>query len=94
MLSLAELRSSALEVRSVCQEGDGWVAQLRVRSWGVDSLSSLGMALSGLRVVGLEVAPLRMEDIYAHLMRSLEAKRAAAATGPVTPLESGPGGRR
>jgi ABC-2 type transport system ATP-binding protein len=92
--ALTELRSSELDVKSVSPEGDGWVAQLRVRSWGVDSLGGLGLALSGLRVVDLEVAPLRMEDIYAHLMRNLETARAAVSPGPVTQHDPEPWGRR
>jgi ABC-2 type transport system ATP-binding protein len=87
---LTELRSPALDVTSVCPEGDGWVAHLRVRSWGVDSLGGLGLALSGLCVVDLKVAPLRMEDIYAHLMRSLETGR--EPPGVATPHETGPRG--
>lgn len=88
--ALDQLRSSALDVKSVSCEGDGWVAELRVRSWGVDSLGSLGLALSGLRVVDLEVAPLRMEDVYAHLVRSLEAEHAPVHPKPTSPPGSKP----
>jgi ABC-2 type transport system ATP-binding protein len=42
-----------------------WTVRLAVTDWGADSLGGLSGLLGGVDVVDVEVAPVRLEDVYA-----------------------------
>jgi ABC-2 type transport system ATP-binding protein len=56
-----------VSVADVSADGQVWTAQLRVRDWGADSLGQLSRLLSAIDLLDLQVSPLRLEDVYAHL---------------------------
>jgi ABC-2 type transport system ATP-binding protein len=47
-----------------------WSARLRVQNWDADLFRRLGHLLNGVPVADLEVAPVRLEDVYSQLVRS------------------------
>jgi ABC-2 type transport system ATP-binding protein len=46
-----------------------WSARLRVQNWDADLFRRLGYLLDGVPVADLEVAPVRLEDVYSQLAR-------------------------
>ncbi|GGN62021.1 hypothetical protein GCM10010112_19760 [Actinoplanes lobatus] len=55
-------------------ETDGrWTLRLRVRDWNAESFGRLGAALGSADILGVDVAPLRLEDVYAHVAAQLAA---------------------
>jgi len=48
---------------------DQWSARLRVQSWDADLFRRLGHLLDGVPIADLEVAPVRLEDVYNQLAR-------------------------
>jgi ABC-2 type transport system ATP-binding protein len=66
----ARLLSVATE--SVPGDDDGvWTVSIRVPEWGSDSFGQLNAALSGVEVLAVAVTPMRLEDVYALVMRDL-----------------------
>ncbi|MEO3772749.1 ABC transporter ATP-binding protein [Micromonospora sp. B9E7] len=56
------------------EEKDGvWTVRLRVPEWGSGTFDQLGTALTGLDVLAVDVAPVRLEDVYATIMDRLAA---------------------
>ncbi|MFG2010574.1 ABC transporter ATP-binding protein [Micromonospora sp. NPDC048868] len=56
------------------EEQDGvWTLRLRVPEWGGGTFDRLGAALAGLDVLAVDVAPVRLEDVYATVMDRLSA---------------------
>jgi ABC-2 type transport system ATP-binding protein len=45
----------------------GWTARLRVQHWGADLFHHIGQVFAGLPVADIEVAPVRLEDVYEQL---------------------------
>lgn len=62
--------------------GGLWTLRLRVRDWGFDTFSDLGRALAGVDVLDVDVAPVRLEDVYAQVAERL-AGGAAVDAGEV-----------
>jgi ABC-2 type transport system ATP-binding protein len=84
--ALSALVPAAVDVESVSDTGDGgWIARLRVREWGLDALSSLGRALADVSVVDVQVASLRLEDVYGHVVGGLERARSGQPSSPAPP---------
>jgi ABC-2 type transport system ATP-binding protein len=50
--------------------GGQWTARVRAETWGADLFHQLGQLLDGVAVVDLEVAPVRLEDVYGQLVRA------------------------
>src|SRR6266511_4328052 len=48
-----------------------WALRLRVRDWSVDSFGSLGSVLAGVDILSVDVAPMRLEDVYSHVAAQL-----------------------
>jgi ABC-2 type transport system ATP-binding protein len=44
-----------------------WMVRLRVKSWGGELFRRLGQMLDGIPVTDMEVAPVRLEDVYSRL---------------------------
>jgi ABC-2 type transport system ATP-binding protein len=70
-----------LEVASVQGLGDRWVARLRVRRWDESSFQRLARGLEGVSVSGVDVAPVRLEDVYADLSSQLTVAAGQTAGG-------------
>jgi ABC-2 type transport system ATP-binding protein len=49
-------------------DADQWSARLRVQNWDADLFRRLGRLLDGVPVADLEVAPVRLEDVYSQLV--------------------------
>ncbi|MEU1516193.1 ABC transporter ATP-binding protein [Streptomyces sp. NPDC005811] len=54
-----------LVVDEVTTEGSVWTARLRVRDWGAEALGRLSGLVDSSEILGMDVAPLRLEDAYA-----------------------------
>lgn len=63
--------SGTIEVVSVTADAGIWTARLRVRDWGSESFGLLGRAMSGADILDVDVAALRLEDVYAHVAERL-----------------------
>jgi ABC-2 type transport system ATP-binding protein len=48
-----------------------WTLRLRVRDWSAESFGFLGSELGGANILGVDVAPLRLEDVYSHVAEQL-----------------------
>jgi hypothetical protein len=46
-----------------------WSARLRVQHWDAEVFRRLGQLLDGVPIADLEVAPVRLEDVYSQLAR-------------------------
>jgi ABC-2 type transport system ATP-binding protein len=46
-----------------------WTVRLAVTNWGVDSFGELSGLLGGVDIVDVQVAPVRLEDVYAEFHR-------------------------
>ncbi|HEX8346510.1 MAG TPA: ABC transporter ATP-binding protein [Actinoplanes sp.] len=68
-----------LTVDDLAEANGLWTLRLRVRDWSVESFGHLGAALGGVDILGVDVAALRLEDVYAHVAAQL------AANGEVRP---------
>jgi ABC-2 type transport system ATP-binding protein len=66
-------------VDSVSESEGSWTARLRVRQWDGDAFGHLGQALAGASVTGIDVTPVRLEDVYSELISRLNLS--AARTG-------------
>jgi hypothetical protein len=51
-------------------DADLWSARLRVQNWDADLFRRLGHLLDGVPVADLEVAPVRLEDVYSQLVHA------------------------
>jgi ABC-2 type transport system ATP-binding protein len=60
-----------MTVLDTCADAEQWRARLRVQSWDADLFRRLGHLLDGVAVADLEVAPVRLEDVYSQLVPSL-----------------------
>jgi ABC-2 type transport system ATP-binding protein len=71
--SLGRLRAATqtegLKLNNVHVKDGVWSATLRVRDWGGDSFGRLATLLGTSDVLNVEVAPLRLEDVYARFDR-------------------------
>lgn len=56
-----------ITVLDVHQDEDRWKVRLRVQHWGADLFRALGYLLDGVPVADMEVAPVRLEDVYGQL---------------------------
>ncbi|MEH1016371.1 ABC transporter ATP-binding protein [Micromonospora sp. CPCC 206060] len=80
----ARLDSYRMAVESVEDQGGVWTARLRVPDWGGEMFQQLSAALADADVLGVDVAPVRLEDVYALVMQRLaqgEPARTAGAAG-------------
>jgi ABC-2 type transport system ATP-binding protein len=50
-------------------DAEQWSARLRVQNWDADLFRRLGHLLDGVPVADLEVAPVRLEDVYSQLVQ-------------------------
>jgi len=64
---------SQFTVIDLNETGGLWTLRLRVRDWSVGSFGSLGSMLDGVDILGIDVAPLRLEDVYSHVAAQLAA---------------------
>lgn len=64
-------RSSQIMVDDLSEADGLWTLRLRVRDWSVDSFGHLGAVLGGVEILGVDVAPLRLEDVYGHVAAQL-----------------------
>ena len=62
---------SGLALDNVGVDNGVWVATLRVRDWGADSFGRLTTLLGTSDVLDVDVAPLRLEDVYAEFDREV-----------------------
>jgi ABC-2 type transport system ATP-binding protein len=63
-------------------DADGvWTVSMRVPDWGSDVFGQLNAALSGVEVLAVAVAPVRLEDVYALVMRDLADRESVAPHG-------------
>ena len=61
------------------EEQDGvWTVRLRVPEWGGGVFDRLSVALASIDVLGVDVAPVRLEDVYATVMDRLSADETAS----------------
>jgi ABC-2 type transport system ATP-binding protein len=75
---------SQFAVDDLSEAGGLWTLRLRVRDWSVESFGSLGSALGGVDILGVDVAPLRLEDVYSHVAAQL-ATNSPVRAGEVRP---------
>ncbi|XTZ14738.1 ABC transporter ATP-binding protein [Micromonospora echinospora] len=54
-------------VDGIVEDDDVWSARLRVQDWGPTSFAHLSRVLSDADVLDVDVAPVRLEDVYATL---------------------------
>ncbi|MFI6823783.1 ABC transporter ATP-binding protein [Micromonospora sp. NPDC050187] len=54
-------------VDGIVEDDDVWSARLRVQDWGPTSFAHLSSVLSDADVLDVDVAPVRLEDVYATL---------------------------
>ncbi|GLY25664.1 ABC transporter ATP-binding protein [Micromonospora sp. NBRC 101691] len=54
-------------VDGIVEDDDVWSARLRVQDWGPTSFAHLSQVLSDADVLDVDVAPVRLEDVYATL---------------------------
>jgi ABC-2 type transport system ATP-binding protein len=70
-------QESQFTVDDLSEASGLWTLRLRVRDWSAESFGLLGSALGGANILGVDVAPLRLEDVYSHVVAQL------AEPGPV-----------
>jgi hypothetical protein len=58
-----------------------WTVSIRVPEWGSEIFGQLNAALSGVEVLAVAVAPVRLEDVYALVMRDLADREQLAPHG-------------
>ncbi len=61
--------AGTVAVDDVAQDGPTWTARLRVRDWDADSVEHLGRVLRSRHILSVDVASLRLEDVYARFDR-------------------------
>ncbi|MCX4722405.1 ABC transporter ATP-binding protein [Streptomyces sp. NPDC090052] len=79
-----QFSGDTIEVASVTHDGAIWTARLRVRDWGHSSFGQLGQAMLGAEILDVDVAPVRLEDVYTQVserLRTGAALKAEAAAG-------------
>jgi len=64
---------SGVSVGEVESDGVVWTAHLRVADWGADSFGQLSTLMAGSDILGVEVAPIRLEDAYTAFDSNLAA---------------------
>jgi ABC-2 type transport system ATP-binding protein len=75
----AAFTSVGVAVDSATQLDGSWAVKIRVREWGEDSFGQLSRALAGVTVSEVDVAPVRLEDVYADLAARLGSTRRNSA---------------
>jgi ABC-2 type transport system ATP-binding protein len=73
--------AAGVAVDTVVESDDMWTARLRVRDWGGGVFGQLSRALESADVMDIDVAPVRLEDVYAHLTTELSRHSGAAPVG-------------
>lgn len=73
--------SSQIMVDDLSEANELWTLRLRVRDWSVESFGQLGSALDGATILGVDVAALRLEDVYSHVAAQLAADGRTQAGG-------------
>jgi ABC-2 type transport system ATP-binding protein len=68
-------QSVQIAVEDLSEASGLWSLRLRVRDWSVDSFGQLGTALGGVTILDVDVAPLRLEDVYSHVTAQLADRR-------------------
>ncbi|MCS7475545.1 ABC transporter ATP-binding protein [Umezawaea endophytica] len=66
-------QASRFAVDDLTEASGLWTLRLRVRDWSVESFGHLGAVLGGATILGVDVAPLRLEDVYSHVAAQLAA---------------------
>lgn len=66
-------QSSQVTVDDLSEASGMWTLRLRVRDWSLESFGHLGATLGGVNILGVDVAPLRLEDVYSHVAAQLAA---------------------
>ncbi|HXP21316.1 MAG TPA: ABC transporter ATP-binding protein [Streptosporangiaceae bacterium] len=79
MPAAAAFSCVGVAVDSATQQDGSWAVKIRVREWGEDSFGQLSRALAGVTVSAVDVAPVRLEDVYADLAARLGAARRDSA---------------
>ncbi|WP_229402998.1 ABC transporter ATP-binding protein [Micromonospora okii] len=64
------------------EQGGVWTVRLRVPEWGGGTFERLSAALAGLEVLAVDVAPVRLEDVYATVMGRLSADEPTGTRAP------------
>jgi ABC-2 type transport system ATP-binding protein len=77
-----ELNSPGMEQEQVEQHGEIWTMRLRVPEWGGGVFEQLGVTLSDIDVLSVDVAPVRLEDVYSIVMDRLTRDEAARTGTP------------
>jgi ABC-2 type transport system ATP-binding protein len=78
----ARLLTFATEPVAGADDADGgWTVSIRVPEWGSEIFGQLNAALSGVEVLAVAVAPVRLEDVYALVMRDLADREHLAPQG-------------
>ncbi|MFC4857313.1 ABC transporter ATP-binding protein [Actinophytocola glycyrrhizae] len=65
--------SSQVMVDDLVETSGLWTLRLRVRDWSAESFGRLGAALGDATILGVDVAALRLEDVYSHVAAQLAA---------------------
>ncbi|WFE62938.1 ABC transporter ATP-binding protein [Micromonospora sp. WMMD714] len=76
-----QLGASGVALDDVEEQGGVWTVRLRVPEWGGATFDRLGAALTGLDVLAVDVAPVRLEDVYATVMDRMSAADGSTPTG-------------
>jgi ABC-2 type transport system ATP-binding protein len=61
-------RIDGLDVLGVVVEDGNWTARLRAHSWNSELFHQLSLLLNGIPITDVEVAPVRLEDVYSRLV--------------------------
>ncbi|HET9895227.1 MAG TPA: ABC transporter ATP-binding protein [Streptosporangiaceae bacterium] len=69
--------SADVEVDSIQAKDESWIVKLKVRRWDGRSFALLAGALKGSTVTDVDVAPVRLEDVYTDLSAQLAATAAS-----------------
>jgi ABC-2 type transport system ATP-binding protein len=56
--------SAGLDPGDVTVDGDVWTARMTVKDWSPESFVGLGRLLGAVEVIDVNVAPVRLEDVY------------------------------
>jgi ABC-2 type transport system ATP-binding protein len=68
-----DFTAAGIDVHSIDASLDSWSARLRVRRWDKNSFAELAQALEGVTISGVDVAPVRLDDVYANISERLRA---------------------
>jgi ABC-2 type transport system ATP-binding protein len=79
--ALRALPSSGIVADELTTDDRLWTLRLRVRNWGVDAFGDLGRVLTDVNVLDVDVAPLRLEDVYSHVVERLGHSMAVGVGG-------------